>query len=316
MGKILTITLNPSIDKSIMVAALIPDQKLRCYATKFEAGGGGINVARAIKRLGGEPTAWFLAGGYFGDFLTALIKKKELLYRTFKIKNETRESTILFDEANQNQYLLNADGPEIAQKEWHSLLNAVNKVNDVAYIVASGSLPLGVPVDFFGQLAKIAKKKGVKFILDTSGEALKIAINEGVYLFKPNLREMGLLVGIDKIDIEIAKEKALEMLKTKNCEAIVVSLGADGALLVSKDIVEHIPAPPAENKSTVGAGDSMVAGIVLSLSNGKTLQEAVRYGVACGVAATLNAGSTLCKKEDADALYAVIENEMKNSVFK
>ena len=307
MTKIITITLNPSIDKSTTVPSLIPDQKLRCKETKFEAGGGGINVSRAVKKLGGESTAWFLAGGHFGDFFVELIKQKELLFEVFHIKNETRESLILFDESNENQYLLDMAGPEIEENEWQNLLNAVEKLENVEFIVASGSLPPGIPVDFFGKLAKIAKNKGSKFILDTSGEALKIAIDEGVFLIKPNLKEMGLLFNLEKIDLKIAQEKAQEMLKTKNIEAIIVSLGADGALLVSKDFTEHIPSPPAEKKSTVGAGDSMVAGIVFSLSKGKTMLDSVRYGVACGAAATLNAGTKLCKKEDADALYSLIE---------
>ena len=314
MSKIVTITLNPSIDKSISVSSLIPDQKLRGKSTKFEPGGGGINVSRAIKKLGGESITWFLAGGCFGDFFINLVKQKELFYQVFKIKNETRESLIIFDESNANQYLLNTDGPEIAEKEWQGLLNEVNELEDVEFIVASGSLPLGVPVDFFGRLAKIVKLKGAKLILDTSGEALKIAIEEGVYLIKPNLRELGLLHGLPAIDIATAKEKAIQMVQNTHCEVIVVSLGANGALLVSKDFTEHIPSPPIEKISTVGAGDSMVAGIVFSLSRNKTLQESVQYGVASGAAATMNAGRALCKKEDADALYLSIENEMKNNI--
>ena len=100
----------------------------------------------------------------------------------------------------------------------------------------------------------------------------------------------------------------------KKCEVIIVSLGAEGALLVNKEITEHIPSPDIEKKSTVGAGDSMVAGVIISLSKNKTLQEAVRYGVACGAAATLNRGSALCKKEDADSLYLKMEKEMKSTV--
>lgn len=307
MSKILTITLNPTIDKSTFVQSLIPDQKLRCGEAKFEPGGGGINVSRAIKRLGGNSTAWFLAGGHFGNFFIELIHKKEILYQAFKIKNETRESLILFEESNQNQYLLDMIGPEVKEEEWQNLLKAIEDLNSVEYIVASGSLPPGIPLDFYGRIAKIAKNKGIKFILDTSGEALKIALDEGVYLCKPNLKELGLLVGLEKLDIETAKIKAKEIIDSQKSEVVLVSLGPDGALLVSKDFTKHILPPYAEKKSTVGAGDSMVAGMTFSLSQGKTLLEAFRYGIASGTAATMNAGTTLCKKEDADALYLKIK---------
>lgn len=307
MSKILTITLNPTIDKSTFVQSLIPDQKLRCGEAKFEPGGGGINVSRAIKRLGGNSTAWFLAGGHFGNFFIELIHKKEILYQAFKIKNETRESLILFEESNQNQYLLDMIGPEVKEEEWQNLLKAIEDLNSVEYIVASGSLPPGIPLDFYGRIAKIAKNKGIKFILDTSGEALKIALDEGVYLCKPNLKELGLLVGLEKLDIETAKIKAKEIIDSQKSEVVLVSLGPDGALLVSKDFTKHILPPYAEKKSTVGAGDSMVAGMTFSLSQGKTLLEAFRYGIASGTAATMNAGTTLCKKEDADALFLKIK---------
>ena len=248
-----------------------------------------------------------MAGGHFGNFFIELIHKKEILYQAFKIKNETRESLILFEESNQNQYLLDMIGPEVKEEEWQNLLKAIEDLNSVEYIVASGSLPPGIPLDFYGRIAKIAKNKGIKFILDTSGEALKIALDEGVYLCKPNLKELGLLVGLEKLDIETAKIKAKEIIDSQKSEVVLVSLGPDGALLVSKDFTKHILPPYAEKKSTVGAGDSMVAGMTFSLSQGKTLLEAFRYGIASGTAATMNAGTTLCKKEDADALYLKIK---------
>lgn len=310
MSNILTITLNPTIDKSTFVKSLIPDQKLRCGEAKFEPGGGGINVSRAIKRLGGESEAWFLAGGCFGDFFVQLIHQKALKHRAFKIKNETRESLILFDESAANQYLLDMIGPEVEEAEWQNLLNAIEDLQAVEYIVLSGSLPPGIPVDFCGRIAKIAKSKGIKFVLDTSGEALKIALDEGVYLCKPNLRELELLTGSEKINIETAKMKAQEILDSQKSEIVIVSLGADGALLISKDFTEHIRPPHTEKKSTVGAGDSMVAGMIFSLSHGKTLPEAFRYGIASGTAATMNAGTTLCKKEDTDALYLQLTREL------
>ena len=303
MSKIVTITLNPSIDKSSSVPSLIPDQKLRCKETKYEPGGGGVNISRAIKKLGGESTAYFLSGGHFGDLFIDLLKLKEIPFQASPIKNETRESLILLDESNANQYLLSMEGPVVEEHEWENFLRLIEDIDSVTLMVASGSLPRGMPVDFFGRLGKIAKKKRARYIVDTSGVALAHAVEAGVYLIKPNLREFGLLVGAANMNIELAKKYATEMLAIQKCEAIIVSLGADGALLVSKEIIEHIPSPPIIQKSTVGAGDSMVAGVVLSLAHRQSLLEATRYGVACGAAAALNPGTALCKKEDADALY-------------
>ncbi len=309
MSNIVTITLNPAIDKSTSVPSLIPDQKLKCKAPKHQPGGGGINVSRAIKRLGGVSKAWFLAGGYYGDFLIKLIRNKEMPYKSFKIENETRENIIILDESNQHQYLLDIIGPEVKEVEWCVLLQSIADLQSTEYLVASGSLPPGVPIDFYGRIAKIAKNKGIKFILDTSGEALKIALEEGVYLCKPNLKELGLLSGLEKMDIETAKIVAKEILDANKSEVVVVSMGANGALLLSRDICEHIFPPQAEKKSTVGAGDSMVAGMVLNLAKGKTLLEAFLYGLASGTAATMNTGTTLCKKVDADALYLKIKDK-------
>lgn len=308
MKKIITITLNPTIDKSILVPALIENQKLRCSDIKYEPGGGGINISRAINILGGKSKALFLAGGYFGAFFIKLFKGKIIDFESFKIKNETRESIIIYDEFNNKQYLLDMKGPIVIEKEWQSLLNAISKLTEVDYIVASGSLPPGIPSDFYARVAKIAKEINAKFILDTSGEPLKLAINEDVYLIKPNLKEMSALAGIDKLSIENVTQEALKIIKSTKCEAIVVSLGPNGALLVTENYSNHFLAPKIEVKSTVGAGDSMMAGIILKLSENNSLQEAVRYGVASGAAATLNIGTKLCDKKNADAFFEKINS--------
>ena len=301
--KIVTITLNPSIDKSILVPSLIENQKLRCTDVKCEPGGGGINISRAIRKLGGSSTALFMAGGYFGGFFTHLFKKKNIDFESFKIKNETRESLIIFDELSSKQYLLDMQGPIVFETEWQSLLTYISNLKEVDFIIASGSLPRAVPSDFYAQIARIAKKIKAKFILDTSGEPFRLAIDEGLYLIKPNLKEMGILAGIKKIDTESANRKAVELVQSNKCKAIVISLGADGAMLITKDFTEHFIASKINVKSTVGAGDSMLAGIVLKLSENANLQDAVRYGVACGTAATMNSGTTLCDKKNADVLF-------------
>lgn len=301
---ILTLTLNPSIDKSTSINGLVPEQKLRCAPPKYEPGGGGINVSRAIKKLGGNSTALFMAGGYTGQFFQELVAQEQLDYQTLLIEGATRENFIVVDTTTNQQYRFGMDGPNISENEYLAFLDKIELFSGLSYLVGSGSLAPNVPSNFYAEVAKICKQKAIKFILDTSGKALQEAANEGVYLLKPNLAELSALAGVSELQIDQVDEAALHIINKGNCEVVVVSLGAAGALLVSKDIVQHVPAPTVKKRSTVGAGDSMVAGMTLSLSQGRTLLETVRYGVACGSAATMNVGTELCKLEDVERLYA------------
>ncbi|HEX2628451.1 MAG TPA: PfkB family carbohydrate kinase, partial [Chitinophagaceae bacterium] len=177
---------------------------------------------------------------------------------------------------------------------------------DVGYIVASGSLPPGVPEDIFARIADIAREKAAKLILDTSGEPLRLALEEGVFLIKPNLRELSFLAGNIPLTGDNVWKQGHLLIEQHKAQVVVVSMGEKGAWLIKKDSRQLITPPPAEKKSTVGAGDSMVAGIVWMLSQHSSLKEAVEYGVACGTAATLKAGTELCSKQDADRFYQQI----------
>ncbi len=306
MPSIITITFSPCIDKSTAVAALIPEKKLVCITPKLEPGGGGINIARAIKKLGGAATAIFPSGGYTGKYFNHLLEKEKINSVIVETGNETRENIIVVDESNNNQFRFGMPGTELTEAEWKKCLQAVEEMKDVEFIIASGSLPPGVPVNIYALLAKIAKSKNAKFIVDTSGAALKHVAEEGVYMLKPNLGELSSLAGKKELQPDEVKNIAQEIIAKGKCEVMVVSMGAAGAMLVTDDIAEIFTPPAVERKSTVGAGDSMVAGIVFYLAQGKTLLQAVQYGVACGTAATLNAGTELCKKDDADRLYNLI----------
>ena len=285
---------------------MIPEKKLSCSQPQLEPGGGGINVARAIRKLGGEATAVFPSGGYTGKYFNHLLEEEKIDAVIIETVNETRENIIVLDESANNQYRFGMPGTFLHPQEWLQCLKKVEAMNDVGFLVASGSLPPGVPVDVFASLAKIARKMNAKFIVDTSGEPLIHAIDEGVYLLKPNLGELATLAGIKEIPMNAVGNIAKEIIEKGKCEVMVISMGAKGAMLVTHDGSEVFSPPVVERKSTVGAGDSMVAGIVFYLSSGKSLADAVRYGVACGTAATMNPGTALCKKEDADRLYKLI----------
>lgn len=306
MAKIITLTFNPCIDKNTVIDKLVPEKKLRCSLPEFEPGGGGINVSRVIKTLGYDAPAIFPAGGYSGKFLTHLMEKEGLTFTVVETRTHTRENLIVVDEATRQQYRFGMPGSEIAEAEWKALLTAVEKT-EADYIVASGSLLPGMPADIVAQVAEIAKKKGARLIIDTSGDALKKALDVGVYLLKPNLGELSSRVGQEQVTDEKVVSIGREIISRGQCEIIVVSMGEQGAMMITKEDVYQVASPKVEALSTLGAGDSMVAGMVLALSQNKTLTEVLQFGVACGTAATLTSGSELCRKADVDRLHQQIK---------
>ena len=305
MRQILTVTLNPALDQTSTVGSLQPDKKLRCDRPVFEPGGGGINVARAIVRLGGEAAPLYFSGGHSGKRLTALLEKEGITGIPVEIAADTRENLNITDRSSGRQYRFIMPGPEITETETGDLLKALQAaLKDAEYLVISGSMPAGISPGIFREFAEIAARKNARMIVDTSGDALRHALQAGVYLAKPNLGELAALAGREQLMEDDAVSAAREVIREHGCHAMVVSMGGSGALLVTLETAKKIPAPVVKRLSTVGAGDSMVAGIVLALQRGMDLPEAVRFGIACGTAATMNPGTALCRKEDAEMLFS------------
>lgn len=304
MKTIVTMTLNPAIDKSASVDHVVAERKLYCKPPRFEPGGGGVNVCRAIKKLGGRSLLHYPAGGLTGMRLQELLDEEGLDHRPFPIDGMIRESLVILEESTGQQYRFGMPGPTLKKNEWESFLQKLAAIDPPPdYVVASGSLPPGAPPDFYARVARVGKKKGTKTIVDVSGKALKEALEEGVFLIKPNVREFRELVGEEIKEESQIKAEAQKMVKSGRCEVLVISLGAAGALAVSEDFVEHIIPPTVPIVSKVGAGDSMVAGIALSLARGNPLRESVLFGVAAGSAAVMTPGTELCRREDAERLY-------------
>ena len=230
MSKIITITFSPSIDKSASVKTLVSEKKMHCSASKSEPGGGGINVARVLHTLSGDVMAVFPSGGFTGAHLNQLLQNEKIAFETVQCKNETRENFAILDESSKKQYRFGMPTNELFEKEWLECLKIIENQKNVDFIVASGSLPLGVPLDIYAQLSKIAKKCNSKFIVDTSGDALKEAVDEGVYLLKPNLEELGLLLGTTNLKIDDVEAAAKELIRKNNCEIIVTSLGSTSSI--------------------------------------------------------------------------------------
>lgn len=307
MKRIITLTVNPAIDKSTTVASIKPNSKLRCTAPIYEAGGGGINVSKVVKELGGESLCMYLSGGPTGKHLENLITDLDITQHIIPIEGWVRENLAVTDTSNNQQYRFGMPGPALAENEWRNterILESTLSKDD--FLIASGSLCPGMPTDFYAKVAAIAQGKKAKLILDTSGEALILGAKGGAYLIKPNLNELATLCGVDSISFLELESFAKIFIKENSCEMIVVSLGAQGAMMVTKDKAITIPAPVVHQKSTIGAGDSMVAGMVYNLALGKSMIETVQFGIACGTAATITEGTQLCKKKDVDELYTWI----------
>ena len=295
--QIITLTINPSLDKSTHFSGLIAEQKMRCEKPRYDAGGGGINVSKAISKLGGSSLCVFTSGGSPGEMLEELIQGAGIENQALKTKNWTRENFIALDNTTKSQYRFGFPGNELSESEIETLFTIVKEFQ-TDYLVISGSLNEGLPSDFYSKIAEIAKAAGIKVIVDTSGEALRKVLETGVYLVKPNIGELAKLIGVERLELPEVEKAAKTLIEKGSAEIIVVSLGAEGAILVTKDTTEFVAAPKAEKKSTVGAGDSMVGGMVWALSQNKTLKEVIQMGVCCGTAATMNEGTQLFKVED------------------
>ncbi|MEN9569680.1 MAG: hypothetical protein RL172_911 [Bacteroidota bacterium] len=299
---VLTVTLNPCIDKSTQVNKLEPDHKLRCTEVLHEPGGGGINVSKALKKLGAPTVALFPAGGHNGNMLQSLLAAEAIDYRAVDTKVETRENWIVNESENAEQYRFTFPGRKVEEAMIYQLVDEIRNFAP-SFVVASGSMPPGLPDHFYGLIVKNAKSVGARCIVDTSGDALKGLKGKGAYLIKPNIGELCGLLQVNTLAHNEVDDAARQVISDGYAQLVAVSMGPDGAWLVSADEKHFAPAPKVPKKSTVGAGDSMVAGITYMLQQQRSLKEAIAFGVACGSAATMNEGTQLFNPAVAQELF-------------
>ncbi|MCA3572283.1 MAG: 1-phosphofructokinase family hexose kinase [Aestuariivirga sp.] len=303
---VLTITLNPTIDVFGAAKAVRPTHKVRLSKASYEPGGGGINVARVITTLGGEAEALFLAGGEMGAFLGRLIREEGITQTPVAIEGQTRVALMVRDDSTGLEYRFLPEGPEVTADDVSRCAERVMARRE-GIVVASGSLPRGAPADSHARMAKAAAKNGLPFVLDTSGEALRAALDEGgILLLKPSREELEHLEGgsLDEKGLEAA---ARALVSRGKAAMVAVTLGADGAMLVSKDQTLREPAIEVPVLSAVGAGDSFLGAMVWALEERWPLERAFRLAMAAGAAATSNQGATLCRKEDVFRLFRLSE---------
>jgi 6-phosphofructokinase 2 len=307
MTRIVTLTLNPSIDGSSEADVVRHTHKVRISNEHFDPGGGGINVARVAKELGGDALAVYFAGGATGAVLDELVRERGIKARSIPIRDHTRISHTVFERSSGREYRFVPEGPLLSGDEGAQCLQALEDM-DFDYIVGSGSLPRGVPDDFYARLAAVVTRKGARFVLDTSGAALKSALAVGgLHLVKPSAGEFEALVGRSLTASEMAEE-AQRRVRAGQAEMIAVTRGPEGAILATRDGATALPALAVEVRSAVGAGDSFVSAMTLGLAEGRPPADAFMRGMAAGTAAVLTPGTGLCRRHDVERLYLKIRS--------
>jgi 6-phosphofructokinase 2 len=303
---IYTVTLNPALDRSIEVQELRNDDANRIESEKSYAGGKGIDASRVIQVLGGHSIALGFVGGFNGMELEQRLLRQGVICDFVETRGDTRTNIIISVLSTGTYTTLNARGPDVNEVETKELLDKIRGLEDVSYMIISGSIPRGVSDDIYRQIIDIVRKKGAFVALDADGDVMIRGIEAGPSIIKPNIHELGRLMGREITDIEGAL-KAADELKKKEIDIILVSMGGRGALLVS-DSARLIAVPPKITMgSTVGAGDSLLAAFVLGHFQGRRLAECLRYGVAAGAASSMTPGTELCRREDVEALIPKVE---------
>jgi 6-phosphofructokinase 2 len=306
---ILTVTLNPALDVLTTIDKVSDTHKMRCGAVIKHPGGGGVNVARVLHRLGANPVAVYLAGGVTGERHHQLMRAEQVRCHVIPIAEETRESFSAHELASGNDFRFVLPGPNVTASEADAFFDYVAQHLPKQMLVISGGLAPNIPVDFYARLSSLAKQRGVRVVLDASGPALAEALNVGVYLFKPSLRELRDLTGQALADEASQVAAARQLIQRGQAEIVAVSLGAEGAMVVSAQESWRARSIQVDVQTTIGAGDSFVGGMVWSLSRGDTLLKAFQYGMASGAAALLAPGTSLAQARDVHRLIPYLVTE-------
>ena len=300
-ARIVTLTLNPAIDLSSDAGTVVHTRKVRTTNERIEPGGGGINVARVLSRLGADVEAIFLAGGVTGRVLDELLASAGIARRMIGIADDTRLSVTIVETSTGHEFRFVPEGPDVTEAEADAVFQAASNA-ECDYLVASGSLPPGMADDFYARLSEAISARGTRFVVDTSGAALKAVLDAGgVFLVKPSRGEFEALAG-RKLSHDEVMSQAERLVAGGTVENVAITLGRDGALLATRSGVLFSPALPVEACSAVGAGDSFLAGMVHGFALGHGAETAFRVGLAAGAAAVLSCGSDLAKPEDLERL--------------
>lgn len=306
---IATVTLNPSLDKTVTVEGLVVDEANRWTSLRRDPGGKGINVSRVLHELGNETIAYGFIGGIDGQTLEHLLEQQGVPCDFTSIRGQIRSNFIITNLKTRRQTRIDAPGPRISRNELGNLMDKITHIEPKPdFLVLAGSVPPGVPDDIYKQIIEETKKHGVKTVLDSDDEWLKEGIKAKPDVIKPNVHETEELLG-EKLRDEAAIIQALKTLVDEGIEVVAISRGKDGLIVANGGEILKVIPPQVEIRSTVGAGDSAVAGLVLKLSQGDGIEEACRLAVAAGTAATLTPGTELCRRQDVERLLPQVKVE-------
>lgn len=300
---IITVTLNPAIDQTLVVSHLVPGDTNRVKAARFDPGGKGINVSRVIHELGGETLAMGFAPGSLGRYIEHALAEAGIACDFLHTRGQTRTNITIVDEARSLETLISAPGPETDPRHFNHLRDRLRKhLSNGDWVVLAGSIPPPLPATIYQDLVEMVQRRGARAVLDADGEALAAGLEAHPYMIKANRWEMERLVGLSLADEETTIEAASSV-QARGVAVVVVTRGREGAAAVSDEGIWWAGAPRIHAASTVGAGDALLAGVVLSLSRGEPLPEGLRLGCAAGTATCLTPGTELCHGPDVARLF-------------
>ncbi|MFC1940054.1 1-phosphofructokinase [Chloroflexota bacterium] len=304
---IATITLNPSLDEYIMVDGLVVEETNRWSHRRRYAGGKGIDVSRAIHEMDGITIAHGFIGGPAGRGVEILLDEEGVLFRLTPIKNETRTNFIIVDTRNYQQTRIGDPGPRVSKKELDRFCKKLKGMRPKpSLVVASGSVPPGVPDNIYYDIIMGCRGDNIRTILDSSEQWMAEGINAKPYLIKPNVHETERLLGRELPNEEAVIEAALDLVEM-GIEIVAISRGKEGIIAATKGrLIKAVP-PPVKVRSAVGAGDCTVAGLALKLAYRGSLLEACRLAVAMGAACVLTPGTELCRRADVERLLPKVK---------
>ena len=306
--RIVSLTLNPCLDLAAEAEHVWPTHKVRTDHEHTDPGGGGVNVSRVVHVLGGDTLAVMLTGGAPGRVLNELVDDGGVARRSIPVVGKTRISLNVLDRSSGLEYRFVPEGPTVTDAEWQTVLDVLSEI-DSDWLIASGSLPAGLPVDAYAQVAQLAAQRGHRFVLDTHGKPLRAALHHGITLLKPSLGELEGLLGRKLPDPRMQEAEAMALVREGAADMVAVSLGEDGALLATRDGVLRMASPPIRVQTAVGAGDSFLGAMVLAMAQKRSAEEALRWGMAAGAAAIVCGGTARLTRSEFEARYEALAKE-------
>lgn len=303
---ILTVTLNPSVDHALAVEKLKLHDTNRVIRTARDAGGKGVNLSRVVAELDGKTLATGFLGGGPGAYIRKVLEAQGVGHDFIEVAGDTRVNFSVEDESDEPPTTFNEKGPEIRAQDLESLIGTVDRlITSAKWVALGGSLPPGVPTSIYRELGDLAKRHGVSFALDADGDSLKLGLENKPNLIKPNQAEAGRLLGRDLVSDEDVFAAVKEL--RDRADIVIISRGEDGAVMSAGGEVFLGISPKVDAKSSIGSGDSMVAGVLFGLTSGQSPEDAFRLGIACGAATATTDGSEIARRPVIDELLQLVK---------